>query len=85
MTDSFGSGRGIILSTAFVGNLSGGYGTGCRIDVASLVVEEDMGAEGFQHRLFVPTAHEERLIDVHVPGAQGTDDAFVGRGVAGGD
>lgn len=46
-------------------------------DVAALIVEEDVGAEGPQEFAFVESAQKKRFIDANVPGAQGADDALV--------
>src|SRR2546430_6519561 len=49
-----------------------------RLDVAALVVEKNVRAEGFQERALVQPAQKQGFVDADVPGAQRAHDAFVG-------
>ena len=51
-------------------------GGGC---VGHLIIEEDMGAEGFEYLGLADASKEEGLIDTYIPGAKSSDDSFVGR------
>src|SRR5256714_2372039 len=51
---------------------------GRRLDVAALVVEKNVRAEGFQERALVQPAQKQGFVDADVPGAQRAHDAFVG-------
>src|SRR6478672_10392636 len=55
------------------------------LDVPTLVVEENVGAEGAQELTFVQAAEEERLVDADVPRAQRPDHPLVGGCAARGD
>lgn len=45
-----------------------------------LIVKEDVGIEGFEDLALFDPAQEEGFVDADVPGTQGTNHPFVGRG-----
>ena len=47
-----------------------------------LIVEEDVGVEGFQDLALLDAAQEEGLVDPDVPCPQGADYSFMGRGAS---
>lgn len=53
--------------------------------MAGLVVEKNIGGEGFEKGRFLQAAQEQRLVETNVPFAQGADDPLMGRCRAGGN
>ena len=54
----------------------------CRIDVAALIVEEEVGLEGLKEGPFVEAAEEHGLVDGDVPLHQRAHRALMGGGQA---
>ena len=50
-----------------------------------LIIEENMGIEGFENLAFFDSAEKKDFINADVPGAKSTDDSFVGRRISGRD
>ena len=50
------------------------------VAVAALVVEENISTEGAQEFALIHTAEEITFVYADIPGAQGFNDALVGRG-----
>ena len=55
------------------------------IEMAELVIEEDVGAKLAHDTALVDAAEEEDLVDAEAPGAQGADHPLMGRRGPGGD
>src|SRR5690625_4776817 len=70
----------INVSTAIadaVRHVAGGYVVARRVHVERRVIEEDVGAKGFQERSLVAATQEQGLVDAHAPIAQGQDHTLV--------